>query len=269
MSKKILIIDDEEDVVEIIKTTLKTKGYQTIHAYDGEEGLKQALDNLPDLIILDLMMPKMSGLELSKRLRKEDRTKDIPIICMSAIGKESGKSEEFWRSGLKVHEFLSKPFDTFDLLGRVETIFRSKDYVSIKHAAEVGGGEGEGEAGPEGDTISIDLKIAPPAEVVKAFIEAWNYRDFGLEYDCMGDQIQVMDKLDYVKNRTQTWLDEKAANVTQHVVEVIEENISDNTATVSIRRKDTRQGKSRLSSQQYILHSTPNGWRISQMKSLK
>lgn len=263
MSKKILIIDDEEDVVEIIKTTLKTKGYQTIHAYDGEEGLKRALENQPDLIILDLMMPKMSGLELNKRLQREEKTKDIPIIVMSAIGKDSGKTEDFWRAGLKVHEFLSKPFDTFDLLGRVETIFRSKDYVSVKHAAE-----GD-ELAPIDGGISIDLATATPAEVVKAFVEAWNTRDFATEFACMGPKLQIMPQQNYIQNRTQTWLDEKSAAVTQNVTQVIEEEVEGNTSTVTINRKDVRNGRPSQSRQQYSLIKTPEGWRIVQMKSLK
>ncbi|GAB4312115.1 MAG: hypothetical protein Kow0059_02440 [Candidatus Sumerlaeia bacterium] len=262
MSKKILIIDDEEDVVEIIKTTLKTKGYQTIHAYDGEEGLKQALVNQPDLIILDLMMPKMSGLELTKRLRRDEKTRDIPIIVMSALGKDTGKPEEFWRDGLKVNEFLSKPFDTFDLLGRVETIFRSKNYVSVRQN-QAGAGPSEGEEEP------IDLVSASPADVVKMFVESWNRRAFALEYDCLHPSLQVLPRQEYVRNRTQTWLDEQKAGVTQQVTEVLSEQIDGDNCQVIIKRSDTRQGRSLTQHQAFDLTRIPEGWKITHMKTLK
>ena len=130
MTKKIVIIDDEQDVLEIIKATLKTKGYHIFAADNGEEGWRIILQQRPDLIITDLKMPKMSGLELRKRLQANEELRDTPIIILSGIGKETGKPDEFWRSGLKSDDFISKPFDPLDLLGRVEYIFRSTSRVA-------------------------------------------------------------------------------------------------------------------------------------------
>lgn len=91
MTKKILVVDDERDALEIVRATLQTKGYEIDLAHDGEEGLDKIQRGKPDLVILDLMMPKISGLEICKLLKKDPSTADLPIIVLSAIGKQFRK----------------------------------------------------------------------------------------------------------------------------------------------------------------------------------
>ena len=79
MSKKILIVDDERDIVETLAFMLKQKGYECIAAYDGEEGLKLAKEEAPDLIILDVMMPKINGYKICRLLKFDTKYKEIPI----------------------------------------------------------------------------------------------------------------------------------------------------------------------------------------------
>lgn len=79
---KIIIIDDEEDLVESIEYNLKKEGFAVLKAYDGKVGLKLVKEKLPDLIILDLMLPEIPGMDLCKLLKKEDKTADIPIIML-------------------------------------------------------------------------------------------------------------------------------------------------------------------------------------------
>ncbi len=109
---KILIVDDEKDIVETLAFMLKQKGFEIISAYDGEEGLKLAKEANPDLIILDVMMPKINGYKICRLLKFDSRYKNIPIIMVTArsqaqdiaIGEETGADE-----------YITKPFEFNDL----------------------------------------------------------------------------------------------------------------------------------------------------------
>jgi len=82
--KKVLLIDDEVDHIAMLQTRVEASGYQCLSAYDGEEGLKVALDEIPDIIILDIVMPKMNGYEMCYALKNNDKMKNIPIIIITA-----------------------------------------------------------------------------------------------------------------------------------------------------------------------------------------
>ena len=183
MAKKILVVDDEQDILEIVRATLKTKGYEVDVAHDGEEGLARIKTHKPDLVILDLMMPQKSGLEVCKDLKKDPSTADIPVIVLTALGKQSGKDEEFWRLGLKVDDFIQKPFDPLNLLGRVEYIFRRNEYVSNHSESAIVAEENKKE--------TTSLAGASPEDVVKAFIESWNTQNFAVEYECLASVISL------------------------------------------------------------------------------
>jgi CheY-like chemotaxis protein len=89
MKKKILVVDDEMDIRIFISTLLETNGFKTIVAKDGEEGLKMVQENKPDCVILDVMMPKESGLKLYREIKSNDATKHIPVIMCSAVSKKT------------------------------------------------------------------------------------------------------------------------------------------------------------------------------------
>ena len=89
MKKKILVVDDEMDIRIFISTLVETNGYKPIVAKDGEEGLKLVKEHKPDLVILDVMMPKESGLKLYREIKSDDTTKHIPIIMVSAVSKKT------------------------------------------------------------------------------------------------------------------------------------------------------------------------------------
>jgi len=82
MKQKILVIEDEANIQELLKYNLEKNGYEVTIADNGIDGLKEALDNVPDLILLDLMLPGLDGLEVCKKLRMEKRTKKVPILCL-------------------------------------------------------------------------------------------------------------------------------------------------------------------------------------------
>jgi DNA-binding response OmpR family regulator len=130
-TKRILVIDDEEDLVEYIRIILRTRGYESIPAYDGEQGLALLQSEQPDLVICDLRMPKMSGLELARR-RKDlpQHLASIPFLVVSSMGNEQQRPDSFWCEGLGCDDFLAKPFEPLTFLGRVEALLRREKYRS-------------------------------------------------------------------------------------------------------------------------------------------
>jgi two-component system phosphate regulon response regulator PhoB len=119
--KKILVVDDEPDVVELVEFNLKTAGYQVLRAGDGGEALRRAREELPDLIVLDLMLPEVDGFEVCKILRRDQRTRNIPILMLTA------KAEEIDRVlGLELgaDDYVTKPFSPRELVLRIKNLLR-------------------------------------------------------------------------------------------------------------------------------------------------
>ncbi len=117
--KKILIVEDEEAMAVALKDGIAFEGYRILVATDGEQGLRMAEQEEPDLIVLDVMLPKMNGLDICRRLRGSGN--DVPIIFLTARGQEIDKV-----LGLKLgaDDYLTKPFSLMELLARMETVLR-------------------------------------------------------------------------------------------------------------------------------------------------
>ncbi len=122
--KKILIADDVLDTVELIRKRLRHEGYDTAEAYDGEECVKRARDYNPDLIILDILMPKMDGFEVCKTLKSDPKTRYIPIIMLTARGDTESKVKGF---EIGADDYVAKPFDFKELLARVKSLIARKE----------------------------------------------------------------------------------------------------------------------------------------------
>ena len=120
-SAKVLIIEDEEHISELVKYNLEASGYQVIAAYDGEEGLKAVFEHKPDLVILDLMLPKMDGISVCNKLRNNKETEDISIIMLTAKSSETDKI-----IGLEIgaDDYITKPFSVRELQARIKTVLR-------------------------------------------------------------------------------------------------------------------------------------------------
>lgn len=119
--KKILVVDDEEHIIELIRFNLETNGYCVIEANDGNEALKKVKEEKPDLVILDLMLPSIDGIEICKILRKDKETEKLPIIMLTA------KSEEIdMIIGLEIgaDDYITKPFSVRELLARIKAVLR-------------------------------------------------------------------------------------------------------------------------------------------------
>lgn len=129
MGKKVLVVDDEKNIVEIIAFNLKKEGYEVLKAFDGEAGLAYALEEQPDLILLDIMMPKMDGYEVCKRVREKSNT---PIIMLTARAEEVDKV-----LGLELgaDDYVTKPFGTRELMARVKANLRRQDVPEGKNEA--------------------------------------------------------------------------------------------------------------------------------------
>jgi DNA-binding response OmpR family regulator len=117
--KTILIIEDEHDMVEGLKFNLEARDYSVIAAYDGESGYKMALSEKPDLVILDLMLPKLNGYEVCKILKKE--IPELPIIMLTA---KSQEAEIVTGLELGADDYITKPFSVLELLARISALFR-------------------------------------------------------------------------------------------------------------------------------------------------
>ena len=114
--KKILLVDDSATILMMQKMVLKTTNYQVVTANNGAEGVAKALSEKPDLILMDVIMPKMTGFEAVREIRKQDSTKDIPIIMVTTRG-EPVNVEEGFESGCT--DYVTKPIDTFELLSKL------------------------------------------------------------------------------------------------------------------------------------------------------
>jgi len=269
--KQILVIDDERDVLELVRSILRTKGYKVRCAEGGEEGLRQAEEEIPDLIVCDLMMPRISGMEVVKRLRRSERLRQIPVIILSAVGADSDKPAEYWAQGLGVDEYIPKPFDPMDLLGRVEFIFRRNQYKSmggtpLPVADEAGSTRTPSESGtytppPVKPTrIEVDLQNASPAEIAQAYVAAWNLRDWTTEYECMDPAIMAHYPLSqYKERRTEAWAEERRD---QKLDDILDESIKGAEATVRAMREDSMNGAKSSRMLTFSLKKTEGGWKI-------
>lgn len=116
-AKKILVVDDEVDLVETVRFPLEMEGYHVLVSYNGEDALNQARKENPDLILLDLMLPKLDGYKVCRLLKFDDRYKHIPILMLTAKTQERDKM-----LGMETgaNEYITKPFEMDDLLKKVK-----------------------------------------------------------------------------------------------------------------------------------------------------
>ena len=122
-TKKIVYVEDELEMIDLVKLILNRKGYEVIGAAGGREGLDIIRDILPDLVLLDLMMPDIEGWEVYQQMRADDATKHIPVIIITAKAQNIDKVLGLHIA--KVNDYISKPFSPQDLVTSVEKVFES------------------------------------------------------------------------------------------------------------------------------------------------
>jgi two-component system, OmpR family, alkaline phosphatase synthesis response regulator PhoP len=123
-SKTILLVEDEPDIAHLVKVYLEKEGYRTVLAKTGTEGLARAASDRPDMVVLDLMLPEMDGLELCKKIRGRMETALLPIIMLTA---KSDESDTIVGLELGADDYVSKPFSPKALVARVKALFRRLD----------------------------------------------------------------------------------------------------------------------------------------------
>ncbi|MFB3896475.1 MAG: response regulator transcription factor [bacterium] len=284
---KILVAEDEQDIAEIFRIVLESKGYEPIIAADGEEALNLIKQHEPEMLILDVMMPKISGYSLVKELKKDEALASIPIMMVSAISQGSNKPDEFWQQGMGVDDYITKPFDPSDLLRRIENLLRKKregwldkDKQPYLMAQATGAGsetlirpttiheEKPHQAAEEAKRVE---KPQTPEDVVKTFIESWNSQSFEKEYLCLSNRLHGnLDLVSYVQRR-KTYYQESAASgqLHQELRQVISVSGDQNETKVTILRADIRAGKEQQSREQYSLTLQEGKWKITNVRRLQ
>lgn len=123
-AKKILIVEDEKDILQLVKLYLEKEGFRILTAATGTEGLRSAKQDKPDLVVLDLMLPEIDGLDICKRLRSAPETARLPIIMLTAKAEES---DTVIGLELGADDYVTKPFSPKTLVARVKALFRRLD----------------------------------------------------------------------------------------------------------------------------------------------
>ncbi len=131
-NRRLLIVDDDRDIRELLVYDIKSSGYMVDSAEDGEEGLKKAVQNNYDLILLDVMMPKMNGYDVCKNIRLVKPK--VPILMLTAKGTISDKTEGF---DVGADDYLVKPFDIQEVLLRIRALLRRNDENDVQNPKEV------------------------------------------------------------------------------------------------------------------------------------
>lgn len=136
MSVHILVVEDEPAIQELIAANLKLAGYSVLRAEDGEQAIALVRDEVPDLILLDWMLPGVSGVQLAKRFRSDERTRDVPIIMLTARSEEMDKV-----AGLEAgaDDYVTKPFSPKELMARIQAVLRRRAPQATKDVVEAAG----------------------------------------------------------------------------------------------------------------------------------
>jgi two-component system phosphate regulon response regulator PhoB len=155
--ENILVVDDEEDILELLKYNLSREGYKISCAASGEETLRAVRSGIPDLIVLDLMLPGIDGLEVARQLKNDVKTRDVPIVMLTAKGEEADIV-----AGLELgaDDYITKPFSPRVLVARVRAVLRRKakkppDKTSVLHIHDVEIHPGRREVQVNGEPVQL------------------------------------------------------------------------------------------------------------------
>ncbi len=197
MKETILIVEDEKDIVRVLDYNLKKEGFKTLSAYDGEKALEVAGKEHPDLIILDLMLPKIDGLEVCKALKADRKTAPIPVIILTAKSQESDKIVGL---ELGADDYVTKPFSPRELIARIKAVLRR-----VKEKGKMPDLLKAGELTVDLTKISVAVKDKPVAltskefELLKTLIQA---RGRVLSRDHLLDTVWGLDHAMEIQTRT-------------------------------------------------------------------
>jgi DNA-binding response OmpR family regulator len=158
MAATVLVVDDEKDLVDLVKYHLEKEGLKCLEARDGETALQVAKERIPDLVVLDLMLPGLDGLEICRKLRKDPKTSSMAIIMLTA------KAEEVDRIvGLEMgaDDYMVKPFSPRELVARVKAVLRrglGQETPSVRRIGILEVDEGKHQVSVEGTIVELTVK---------------------------------------------------------------------------------------------------------------
>ena len=168
----VLVVDDDPVILKLLEVNFEMEGFSVVRAADGAEGLERAREVLPDIVILDVMMPRMTGYEVAKALREDEVTAHIPIIFVTARAQSSDVERGM---ELGVDDYVTKPFDPLDLIARVNTLLarrpdRAGDIPDHPEGAgaPAGNGSAPGSAPTAGDPPAVEVIPAGEAPGIPA-----------------------------------------------------------------------------------------------------
>lgn len=145
----VLVVDDDPVILKLLEVNFEMEGFQVVRAADGAEGLERAREVLPDIVVLDVMMPRMTGYEVAKALREDDETAHIPIIFVTARAQSSDVERGM---ELGVEDYVTKPFDPLDLIDRVNNLLARAQAAAKSESEE-----------PSDELVAEHVEEPPPA----------------------------------------------------------------------------------------------------------
>ncbi len=157
MNNKILVIDDDFAINELIKVNLELAGYKVLQAFDGTKGFALAKQETPSLIVLDVMMPEVDGFTVAQRIRKNSTTEEVPILMLTALSQINDKVKGF---DIGVDDYLVKPFEMDELLVRVRALLKRTAQIPKSAATRELLSVGEVTLLPETYSVEINGKVA-------------------------------------------------------------------------------------------------------------
>jgi two-component system response regulator VicR len=125
---KIMVIDDEPDLLEVVKLILESDGYQVVTAGSGQEALNVIEKDMPDLVLLDIIMPRMDGWEVFSRIKSNPKTENIPVIMLTA--KDQRIDKLIGLHVVRVNDYITKPFGRAELLERIKRVLKEKHEIA-------------------------------------------------------------------------------------------------------------------------------------------
>jgi diguanylate cyclase (GGDEF)-like protein len=180
MADNILVVDDDEDIVRVIRVNLQLEGYEVDTAHDGQEGLDKALETPPDLVLLDIMMPRMDGLTALKKMRSHPSLASTSIVLLTARGLTEDRVKGL---ELGADDYITKPFDVVEMLARVKAVLRRAK--SARDTSPLTGLPGNFRIGQE-----IEERIETDAPFALVYCDLDNFKAFNDHYGFMrGDQV--------------------------------------------------------------------------------
>jgi DNA-binding response OmpR family regulator len=180
MADSILVVDDDEDIVRVIRVNLQLEGYEVHMAHDGQEALDKALEAPPDLVLLDIMMPRMDGLTALKKMRSHPSLASTSIVLLTARGLTEDRVKGL---ELGADDYITKPFDVVEMLARVKAVLRRAK--SARDTSPLTGLPGNFRIGQE-----IEERIETDAPFALVYCDLDNFKAFNDHYGFMrGDQV--------------------------------------------------------------------------------